>query len=191
MALELGGLVERELVTLAAGGDPDAFAALARLCSNRLFAIAHRILRDHHLAEDALQQTLITIWDELPRLRDPEKFDAWSYRVIVRSSVAASRRERRVSIVELLPSDADPADEDHVRSIVDRDQLERAFRLLSPDHRAVIVLRHFEGLSLAQIAEVIGVPVGTAASRLHYAARELRTALDAGARAGASRERSA
>lgn len=176
--------MERELVTLAARGDTDAFAVLARLSSNRLFAIAHRIVRDHHLAEDALQQAMVTIWDELPRLRDPDKFDAWSYRVIVRASVAAFRRERRPNVVELLPSDADPVGDHAVRAIVDRDQLERAFRLLSPDHRAVLVLRHFEGLSLGEIAEVLDVPIGTAGSRLHYAARELRTALQAGVRAG-------
>lgn len=176
---------------LAAKGDSDAFAALARLSADRLFTIAHRILRDHHLAEDALQQTLITIWDELPRLRDPAKFDAWTYRVIVRASVSAARRERRTAVVSLLPSDADPVARDDVGTIVDRDELERGFRRLSPDHRAVLVLRHFAGLSLAEVAEVIGIPVGTAGSRLHYAARELRVFLEADRPAGQTNERTA
>jgi hypothetical protein len=107
--------VQRELVERAAAGDQEAFEGLVRLSANRLFAIAHRILRDHHLAEDAVQQTLVTIWDELPRLRDPERFDAWSYRLIARASIAAAKRERRGpgggALVRLLPDDANVTDE--------------------------------------------------------------------------------
>jgi RNA polymerase sigma-70 factor (ECF subfamily) len=169
--------VERQLVEQAAKGDPEAFAGLARLSSNRLFAIAYRILRDHHAAEDALQQALVTIWDDLPRLRDPDKFEAWSYRLIVRASVAAARRERRTHVLQLLPSDEDRTGPDQLGAIVERDALERGFNQLSPDHRAVLVLRHFAGLSLAEIAEVLGIPIGTAGSRLHYAARTLRAAI--------------
>lgn len=171
--------MERELVEHAARGDTEAFAALARLSSNRLFAIAHRILRDHHAAEDVLQQTLITVWDELPRLRDPEKYEAWTYRLVVRASVAAVRRDPRRAIVSLLPSDADPVTHDAVGQVLDRDVIERGFRRLSADHRAVLVLRHFVGLPLVEIAGILGVPIGTAGSRLHYAARELRAAIEA------------
>ena len=89
-----------------------------------------RILRDHHLAEDAVQQTLVTIWDELPRLRDPERFDAWSYRLIARASIAAAKRERRGpgggALVRLLPDDADASRApDDIGSVADRDQVER------------------------------------------------------------------
>ena len=175
----------------AAKGDPDAFTALARLSSNRLFAIAYRILRDHHLAEDALQQALVTIWDELPRLRDPEKFEAWSYRLIVRASTSASQRGKRNLTVTLIPSDRDPVERDEFQTIVERDRLERGFQELSPEHRAVLVLRHFVGLSMIEIAETLGVPVGTAASRLHYAARQLRAALEADLPGAHRRERMA
>jgi RNA polymerase sigma-70 factor (ECF subfamily) len=178
-------------VERAARGDREAFAALARLSSNRLFAISYRILRDHHLAEDALQQALISIWDELPRLREPDKFDAWSYRVIARASVAAARRERSRPVVSILPSDSDPVGSDSATLVVERDSLERAFRQLSPDHRAVLVLRHFEGLSIAEIATALGVPIGTAGSRLHYASRELRRLLERGDPASGSREKTA
>ena len=100
--------MQRDLVERARRGETEAFDALARLVSGRLFAVAYRILRDHYLAEDAVQQTLITIWNELPRLRDPERFDAWTYRLIVRSSVAEARRERRGGAsIQLLPEDAD------------------------------------------------------------------------------------
>jgi RNA polymerase sigma factor (sigma-70 family) len=183
--------VERQLVEQAAHGDPEAFAALARLSSNRLFAIAYRILRDHHQAEDALQQALITIWDDLPRLRDPEKFEAWSYRLIVRASVAAARRERRTRTLQILPSDEEPSGPDQLRAVIERDTLERGFRQLSADHRAVLVLHHFVGLSLAEIADVLGIPIGTAGSRLHYAARTLHAAIVAGASGVAAREHTA
>ncbi len=185
--------MERNLVERAASGDQEAFEALVRLSASRLFAIAYRILRDHHLAEDALQQTLITIWDELPRLRDPDRFDAWSYRLIVRTSTAQARRERRGGpIIRLLPDDADASPAaDAIATIADRDQLERGFRRLSPDQRAILVLQHYLGLPLAEIADVLGIPVGTAGSRLHYATRNLRAALDADARTDDPKERTA
>jgi RNA polymerase sigma-70 factor, ECF subfamily len=176
--------VQRDLVERASRGEHEAFDALARLVSGRLFAVAYRILRDHYLAEDAVQQTLITIWNELPRLRDPERFDAWTYRLIVRSSVAEARRERRGGAsIQLLPEDSDvsPAP-DQYRAVADRDQLERGFRRLTPEQRAILVLQHYAGQSLAEIADVLGIPLGTAGSRLHYATRALRAALEADGR---------
>jgi RNA polymerase sigma-70 factor (ECF subfamily) len=183
----------RELVERAARGDHEAFAALARLSSNRLFSVALRILRDRYLAEEALQQALITIWNELPRLRDPDRFEAWSYRVIVRASTEHGRRERRGgAVVQLLPEDADasPAP-DAYRAVADRDQLERGFRRLTPEQRSVLVLRHYSGLSQAEIADVLGIPGGTAASRLHHATRALRAALEADSRSVNAKERTA
>jgi RNA polymerase sigma-70 factor (ECF subfamily) len=175
---------QRDLVERARGGEHEAFDALARLVSGRLFAVAYRIVRDHYLAEDAVQQALITIWNELPRLRDPGRFDAWSYRLIVRSSVAEARRERRGGAsIQLLPEDSDvsPAP-DQYRAVADRDQLERGFRRLTPEQRAILVLQHYAGQSLAEIADILGIPVGTAGSRLHYATRALRAALEADGR---------
>jgi RNA polymerase sigma-70 factor, ECF subfamily len=177
-------VVQRDLVERASRGEHEAFDALARLVSGRLFAIAFRILRDHYLAEDAVQQALITIWNELPRLRDPERFDAWTYRLIVRASVAEARRERRGgAAIQLLPEDSDvsPAP-DQFRAVADRDQLERGFRRLTPEQRAILVLQHYAGQSLAEIADVLGIPVGTAGSRLHYATRALRASLEADGR---------
>ncbi len=175
----------------AARGEVEAFDALTRLVSGRLFAIAQRILRDHYLAEDALQAALITIWNELPKLRDPDRFDAWTYRLIVRSSIGEARREKRGGApVQLLPDDADvsPAP-DQYRAVADRDQLERGFRQITAEQRAILVLQHFGGLSLAEIADVLGIPVGTAGSRLHYATRALRAALEADSRSVAAEGR--
>ena len=187
--------LQRDLVKRAADGDQEAFESLVRWSAGRLFAIAYRVLRDHDHAEDALQQTLAMIWNELPRLRDPDRFEAWSYRLIVRASVAQARHERRGEpVVHLLPNDAatiaprGPAEFDR---IADRAPLERGFRRLTPDQRAVLVLQHYGGLSLAEIADILGIPIGTAGSRLHHASRALRAALDADDRVGSLKERTA
>ena len=187
----------RDLVERAASGDQAAFESLVRVSAGRLFAIAYRVTRDHHLAEDALQQTLVTIWDELPRLRDPDRFEAWSYRLIVRVSVALSKRERRGGpVIRLLPdeAEADPLaarGPDEFGRVADRDQLERAFRRLTPEQRAVLVLQHYSGLSLAEIADVLGIPIGTAGSRIHHATRALRAAIEADDRTNTPKERTA
>ena len=181
--------MQRQLVESAARGDQDAFAVLVRQSSDRLFAIAYRIVRDHYLAEDALQQTLVTIWNELPRLRDPDRFDAWTYRLIVRASTAEARRERR-GHVPLLADDADASPSpDQYRVVADRDQLERAFRKLTADQRAILVLDHYVGLSQSEMSEVLGIPSGTVGSRLHYATRALRAALEADERSIKAKER--
>jgi RNA polymerase sigma-70 factor (ECF subfamily) len=173
--------VDAELIGRAQHGDEEAFASLAVAAGDRLHAVAHRILRDIDLAEDATQQALLAIWRDLPRLRDPARFDAWSYRLLVRACYAEGRRTRHwAPNLHLLPDD-EPAAED-LSSVVDRDQLERGFRRLSIDHRAVVVLHHYLGMPLDEVADTIGVPVGTVRSRLHYAMRGLRTALEADAR---------
>ena len=144
--------------------------------------MARRILRDIDLAEDATQQALLTIWQDLPQLRDPARFEAWSYRLLVRACYAEGRKERRwAPNLRLLPAD-EPMVADGLDSVVDRDQLERGFRRLSIDHRTVVVLHHYLDLPLERVAEILGIPIGTAHSRLHYAMRGLRAALDADAR---------
>jgi RNA polymerase sigma-70 factor (ECF subfamily) len=174
--------VDPILIGRAQHGDEEAFASLAVAVGDRLHAVAHRILRDTDLAEDATQQALLAIWRDLPKLRDPARFDAWSYRLLVRACYAEASRTRRWSPnVRLLPVD-EPTSGDGLSSVVDRDQLERGFRRLSIDHRAVVVLHHYLELPLLEIAEVLGVPAGTVRSRLHHAMRGLRAALEADAR---------
>ena len=171
--------MDRELVMRAQRGDREAYETLARESARRLFLVCHRVLRDTELAEDAVQRTLVAIWRELPGLRDPDRFEAWTYRIALRFSLAEARRGRRIAgSVELLPNDP-PEAPDELAALSDRDALERGFRRLSPDHRAVVVLRYFVGLSLEEIGGVVGAPTGTVASRLHYALRDLRAALEA------------
>ena len=165
------------LVERAREGDDVAFAELLDLDGDRCYAIAYRILRDVERAQDAVQQAFLLAWRELPRLRDPERFEVWLHRLLVNACYEEFRRYRRWSTnVRVLPVDG-PAGPDETISIDDRDALERAFRRLSPEHRAVVVLHHHAGMPLASIAEVAGVPVGTVKSRLHNATRLLRDAL--------------
>jgi RNA polymerase sigma-70 factor (ECF subfamily) len=174
--------VDAELIGRAQHGDEEAFASLAVAAGDRLHAVAHRILRDADLAEDATQQALLAIWRDLPQLRDPARFDAWSYRLLVRACYTEARRTRHwTPNLYLLPAD-EPVVGEGLGSIVDRDQLERGFRRLSVDHRAVVVLHHYLDLPLPEVADVLGIPAGTVRSRLHHAMRGLRAALEADAR---------
>jgi RNA polymerase sigma-70 factor (ECF subfamily) len=171
--------LDRDLVELAQHGDRDAFAILARTHGDRLVAIAQRILRDVGRAEDAVQQTLVIAWRELPNLRDPDRFDAWLQRLLVNASYAEARRSRDWNAnVRLLPVDG-PAGLDESMSIDDRDRIDRGFRRLPPDQRAILVFTHYLDLTPTEIAERLGIPVGTVRSRLHYAHRAMRAAIEA------------
>jgi RNA polymerase sigma-70 factor (ECF subfamily) len=174
--------VDRDLVVAAQGGDREAFAVLARTQVDRLYAIANRMLRDTALAEDAAQQSLVTIWRELPSLRDPERFDGWATRILVNECNTEARRRTRIAGVLRSIPPAGPASGDEVLAFVDRDELERGFRRLSADQRAVLVMHHYLGLEPAEIATTLGVPPGTIRSRLHYAHRAMRAVLEADAR---------
>ena len=171
--------MDRDLVEAARSGDREAYADLIRVRGDRLYALAQRILRDVDRAEDALQEALVIAWRDLPGLRDPDRFDAWLHRLVVRSCLAEATRERRLtSNLRVLPMDV-PNTNDDFLNVADRDQFERGFRRLPAQQRALLVLRHFEGREPAEIAEILGIPVGTARSRLHHAHRAMRAALDA------------
>jgi RNA polymerase sigma factor (sigma-70 family) len=171
--------LDSDLVIRAQHGDEEAFASLAVACADRLHAVAHRILRDVDLAEDATQQALLTIWRNLPQLRDPTRFEAWSYRLLVNACYDEGRRSRAWKPTLRVIDDVGPPAPDALRDIHDRDQLERGFRRLSIDHRAVLVLHQYLDLSVDEVAEALGVPAGTVRSRLHHAMRGLRAALEA------------
>jgi RNA polymerase sigma-70 factor (ECF subfamily) len=173
---------DRDLVEQAQHGDQGAFMDLVRSRGDRLFAIAYRILRDVDRAEDALQDALVIAWRDLRSVRDPDRFDGWVNRVVTNVCIAHATRERRRMVnLRALPVEG-PAAPDALLGLGDRDQLERAFRRLTPDERAVLVLHHYSGYALAEIADQLGVPAGTIRSRLHHAHRAMRAALDADAR---------
>jgi RNA polymerase sigma-70 factor (ECF subfamily) len=185
--------VSSTLIERARAGDEEAFASLARGAGDRLLAIAYRILRDLGLAEDAVQQTLVLAWRELPSLRDVDRFDAWLYRLLVNTCYREAGRGRRWSGHILALRLEGPTAPDDIASVVERDQLERGFRRLPLEQRAVFVFHHYVGLTLPEVAEHLGIPLGTAKSRLHYATSTLRAALEADLRPPihSSREHSA
>lgn len=171
--------MRERLVERAREGDDVAFSELVDLDGDRCYAIAYRILRDAERAQDAVQQAFLLAWRELPRLRDVTRFEVWLHRLVVNACYEEFRRYRRWSSnVRALPADG-PGGPDQTVSVDERDSLERAFRRLSPEHRAVVVLHHHAGVPLASIAEIAGIPLGTVKSRLHYATRILRDALAA------------
>ena len=174
--------MDRDLVEAARRGDREAYADLIRARGDRLFALGQRILRDVDRTEDAVQDALVIAWRDLPGLRDADRFDAWLHRLVVRSCVREAVRMRRVvTNLRVLPLDI-PAPTDDFLSFADRDQLERGFRRLDPQQRAILALRHFAGYEPTEIAEILGIPAGTARSRLHHAHRAMRAALEADAR---------
>jgi RNA polymerase sigma-70 factor (ECF subfamily) len=183
--------MDRDLIEAARRGDQAAFMDLVRSRSDRLFAIALQILREIDRAEDALQDALVIAWRDLRGLRDPDRFDAWLRRLLVNVCVReATRQRRRAMNLRVLPVDG-PAAPDELLTIADRDLLERGFRRLSPDQRAILVLHHFLGYAPSEIAETLGIPPGTARSRLFHAHRAMRAALDADARVAVEGGRSA
>ena len=180
--------MHRALVDQAQHGDVEAFDALARQVGDRCMAIAYRILRDVDLADDAVQAALIIAWRDLRQLRDPDRFEPWLHRILTRECYAEARRRRRWSTdLHVLPDDhlVDPGE---YVTVNDRDELERAFRRLTLEQRAVLVFHHYLGLPLAEVAEHVGVPLGTVKSRLHNATSAMRASLDADARATGTHE---
>jgi RNA polymerase sigma-70 factor, ECF subfamily len=174
--------MDRDLVVRARGGDRDAFAGVAAAIIGRLDVVARLITRDPERAKDAVQEALARAWRDLPGLRDPDRFDPWIRRLLVRACIDELRQARRRTFeVELTELHA-PAVADSTIAVADRDALERGFRHLDPEQRSVVVLHYYLGLPLPEAAEALGVPLGTAKSRLHRARATLRAALEADAR---------
>jgi RNA polymerase sigma-70 factor (ECF subfamily) len=174
--------MQRDLVELARAGDHAAFEALAAASIDRLYAAARLILRDARSADDATQDALVAAWRGIRGLRDPARFDAWLHRLLVRACHRhrSGERRRRVTELRLLPADHDRGTRpDGELSVVIRDQLDRGFERLTHEQRAVLVLHHYLGLALWEVAEALEVPIGTVKSRLHRATSAMRAALEA------------
>jgi RNA polymerase sigma-70 factor (ECF subfamily) len=169
--------VQHDLVVRAQHGDAEAFGLLASGAIDRLHGVAYRILRDTDRADDATQQALMSAWDHLRSLRDPDRFDAWTYKLVVHAAYREARRERVHRAAVRWVSPGDGPSREPTEALADRDELDRAFRTLSPEHRAILTLRYYADLPFADIAEVLGIPIGTVGSRLHHATRRMRDAL--------------
>ncbi len=181
--------MDRALVDQAKRGDEEAFDALARMVGDRCMAIAVRILRDAHLAEDAVQAALVVAWRELRTLRDADRFEPWLHRILTNECYAEARRRTRWSANIRVLQVEEAREAAGILTVNNRDELERAFRRLTLEQRAVIVFHHYVGLPLPEVADRLGIPLGTAKSRLHHATSALRASLDADARTPKSQER--
>jgi RNA polymerase sigma-70 factor (ECF subfamily) len=170
-----------ELVRQARQGDRDAFDILLTDVVDHLYRIARLILRDFDRAEDAVQEALVRCWRDLPSLREPDRFDAWLNRILMRS-ITDEARKQRTYVAKVIQLTHEPAEADTSGALADRDEIARVFERLSIEHRTIVVLHHYLGMTLDEAARTIGVPHGTARSRLHYATEALRAALEAEAR---------
>jgi RNA polymerase sigma factor (sigma-70 family) len=183
--------MERALVDRAKKGDTEAYDAIVRMIGGQCLAIASRILRDRYLAEEAVQVALIRAWRDLRGLRDPGRFEAWLHRILTNACYLEAKRSHRwqtdVRVVQLEPSYY-PTE---ILGIHERDELERAFRQLTVEQRAVLVFRYYLELSVPEVAERLSIPTGTVKSRLHYALAALRAGLEADARIPIPEERPA
>jgi RNA polymerase sigma-70 factor (ECF subfamily) len=173
------------LVDRARQGDKEAFTSIVLALGGRLYSVAYGILRDSSRAEDAVQQALLSAWREIPRLRDDSRLEAWLLRMVVNASYTELRHTRRwqPGLHLVTDSETGPTTGDTQVRVAQRDELERAFRHLSGEHRAVLVMHHYLGLSISEIGDAIGLSPGTVRSRLHYARQHMRAVIEADARA--------
>jgi RNA polymerase sigma-70 factor (ECF subfamily) len=174
--------MDQDLVARAQEGDQDAFESLTIANHSRLYRVAYGILRDRHLSEDATQQAFLDIWRNLGSLDDPARFEGWSYRLLVHACYAEAKRKPRWAPEADIEGSRVPVAPDDYGPVIDRDLLERGFRHLSVEHRTVIVLRCLLDMPMDQVAETLGIPVGTVGSRLNRAVSALRAALQAESR---------
>ena len=169
---------QRRLVERAREGDHDAFAELVRASVARLDTAARLILRDNELARDAVQEGLFRAWRDLRSLRDPDRFDAWVYRLTVNACLDQMRRRRRrpieVEILEIL----EPTIPDLADAIAERALVDDVMRKLDERGRSIIVLHYFLDLPIREVAACLGIPTGTAKSRLNHALATLRSGED-------------
>lgn len=171
--------MDSSLVVRAQQGDRGAFTDLVDAIGGRLHAIAYSVLRDRELARDATQQTLLSAWQELPSLRDPDRFEAWTCRILVNNCRREGRKASRWLPPMAPQPDREPAIPDETATVVARDRIERAFRGLNLDQRLVVVLNYYLDLPPAVIADHLDIPVGTVHSRIHRALHLMHAAIDA------------
>lgn len=170
--------MDQALVSRAQQGDREAFALIVDASFDRCYEIARRVLGESHIAQDATQAAMLSMWRDLPKLRQADRFDAWAYRITVNACYAEAKRARR-AIPAIAAADEEPIRTDEYGTVVDRDLLERAFSRQKLEHRAVLVLRYYLDMPVEEIASTLDLPAGTVKSRIHHALKAMRATLDA------------
>jgi RNA polymerase sigma-70 factor (ECF subfamily) len=167
---------ERELVSLAKGGDERGFAGLVRLHQRRAYIVARSIVLTHEDAEDAVQEGFLRAYQALDRFDPSQTFGAWLNRIVANAALDLARR-RKVRNAEELSDSIPAAFRDPAERGELRERLQAALVKLPERARAVIVLHDVEGFTHAEIGEMLGIPGGTARSDLHHARQKLRVLL--------------
>jgi RNA polymerase sigma-70 factor (ECF subfamily) len=177
------GAGEVDLVRRAQAGDADAFDVLLAGRVTTAYQTAWAILRDEADARDAAQETFFQVWRDLPRLRDPEKFDAWAGRILHNRCMTLLRRRRSSAVREVRVEEWDSAAYSSGRhhladAHAESDAIRRAFARLTSDQRVLLAFHHVHGRSVADLATITGAPSGTVKWRLHHARQALERALE-------------
>jgi RNA polymerase sigma-70 factor (ECF subfamily) len=186
-AIALGDATDAEvaLVARAQAGDRVAFERLISPRLDRLLRLALSIVTDEPDARDVVQDACLQAWRQLPRLRDRDRFEAWLWRITANASRSRLRSRRRLTVREVavdgLPVESEPVEQGPVFTdrVITDEAIRRAFARLDPDRRTILVLHHVEERSVSDIAVLLGIPEGTAKSRLHVARQALARALRA------------
>ena len=173
---------ERHLLERCRKGDERAWVELVNRYWGLAFRIAYRILRNKEDAEDAVQEAFVQVFRSLPTFQHRSNFRTWFYRIVVRVAMARLPTEPVEPLEEGVEAEIlECAHEDPEKIILVREKeqiLDWAIQQLPPDWRTVLVLREVEGLSYAEIAEILGIPIGTVESRLFRARKKLRQILE-------------
>lgn len=169
-------LYEKVLVLRCQTGDEEAFGELVERYQSRLRYYLHKMLRDAHRAEDALQEVWLDVFRAVPRLTDAGAFRAWVYQ-IARTRAFREHRQRRLTAQALEDADVTDDTEDNFTA-EDAEVIHAALDELPAEQREVLVLRYIEDMSYEEIAGIVGCRVGTVRSRLHYGKSALREILE-------------
>ncbi len=166
---------DSDLLARVAGGDHHAFNEVMRIHEDRVFAVCLRILADRELALDATQDTFLTAFRKAHQFQGNSALGTWLYRIAVNTCYDQLRRAKRRA-TDPMPEHievADPLAEGNIDSAAMRHEIEAALAAIPVDFRAAIVLSDIEGMSLPEVAQVLGVPVGTVKSRVFRGRRLL------------------
>jgi RNA polymerase sigma-70 factor (ECF subfamily) len=176
-----GDVRDVDLVQRAQRGDAAAFDALIRPRIDRLLRLAISITGNEPDGRDVVQEVSVRVWRELPKLRDAARFDAWLSRILVNGCRSNMRGRRRAAVreisIESLASEGLSHDAAAGDGLSTTDEIRRAFGRLDADKRSILVLHHVDGRSVAEIADLLRIPKGTAMWRLHAARQALQRAL--------------